>query len=220
MPVSSDAPAMRAALETVVTLFAFAGAWLVRAEFGYSRRLRDLLLLGALLTFGLVHLCWRAVPAALDVHAYGVSMAAGQWGALLVAAMLVAAAFAGPDGMVADRRSPVTWTAAISVLSIVVTGLAALLARVYLTGTISSSHGIGGAAWYPLALVLALGAGCMLIAAGWDSFAVSRASVMASRRCWPAARFCSPRRSCRTYAWESSPSTGFPLRRVSVCWPP
>ncbi|MGH2882521.1 MAG: hypothetical protein ACRDPA_07450, partial [Solirubrobacteraceae bacterium] len=91
---SVTAPTLRAALETMITLFAFAAAWLLRTQFCSSRRLRDLLLLAATLVLGLTNFAVAAVPAALDLG-HGAYFATAQlWSRVSVGAMFAVAAFA------------------------------------------------------------------------------------------------------------------------------
>src|SRR5205814_164231 len=85
LPSASDAPTLRATVETVVTLFAFAAAWVLRAQFVYSGRLGDLLVAGAVLALGLVHLCWYTLPAALHLSLGGLFAGAALWSDVFVA---------------------------------------------------------------------------------------------------------------------------------------
>jgi signal transduction histidine kinase len=164
-PVKVEAAAMRATVETVVTLFALAAAWLVRAQLTQSRRLRDLLLVAALLTCGLVHLCWEAVPAALDLHSPSFFTAAGQIGALLVASVFLAAAWVGSGRVVADASNPLLRPAVIGLCVLGSSGLVALVAAPELGGGLRPAHGIIGAVDHPFATAVAVLAGIMLLAA-------------------------------------------------------
>jgi signal transduction histidine kinase len=100
------APTLRPALETMVTLFSLSAAWLLRAQFVTSRRLRDLMLVCASLALGLMNLCLNALPAALDLHGGAYLAAAGLWGQLFVAAIFAAAAAIPLDKMVARPEHP------------------------------------------------------------------------------------------------------------------
>ena len=103
-PVAYQAPAFRATAETAMTLFALASAWFLRARFRYSRRLDDLLLLGAVLTLALTYLYSCVLPAALDLRSgYGFA-SAGLWGSLFAAAMFAAAAISPADKLLDDNR--------------------------------------------------------------------------------------------------------------------
>jgi signal transduction histidine kinase len=138
-----SAPSLRAALETMMTLFAFAAAWLLRAQFASSRRLRDLLLLDGILALGLLSLGTAAVPAALDLRPAAYFAVAELWGGLFVAALFTAAAFAPADWLVAPRRYPIAITAA-SVLAV---------AGGVLLGVQSSAHDLAGGVGNQRALV-------------------------------------------------------------------
>ena len=93
------APTLRAAVETMLTLFALGAAWLLRAQFMESRSLRDLLLLSASLALGLLTLCVGALPDALDLPSSGYLGAAELWGQLSVAGIFVAAAAVRRDSI-------------------------------------------------------------------------------------------------------------------------
>src|ERR1700729_2737885 len=88
---SVDAPAVRAALEMMMTLFALAGAWLLRTQFAHSRRLRDLLLIGGFLVLGLMNFWTAALPAALNLRTGAYLPAAGFWSELAVGAIFAVA---------------------------------------------------------------------------------------------------------------------------------
>src|SRR6476646_5842413 len=117
-----DAPALRAALEMMMTLFALAAAWLLRVEFASSRRLGDLLLLVAILALGLINLGVAALPAALDLRAGPDLAAAGVCGLLFVAAMFALAAFAPTDWHLTGRR-PVAIGICLSLAGLVTAAL-------------------------------------------------------------------------------------------------
>lgn len=91
------APTLRPALETMLTLFSLSAAWLLRAQFLASRRLRDLLLVCVALALGLTTLCFNALPAALDVRSGAYLGATGLWGQLFVAGIFAAAATVPAD---------------------------------------------------------------------------------------------------------------------------
>lgn len=94
------APTLRPALETMLTLFSLSAAWLLRAQFLASRRLRDLLLVSVALALGLMNLCLNALPAALDVRGGAYLAAADLWGQLFMAAIFAAAAAVPIETMV------------------------------------------------------------------------------------------------------------------------
>jgi signal transduction histidine kinase len=126
-PEAVNAPALRAALEMMMTLFALAAAWLLRAGFTSSRRLRDLQLLSAALVLGLINLGVAALPAAFNLHD-GSSFAIAQvWARVFVAAMFAAAAFMPADCLVARRRHPFAIVAGFSLAGLAVAGLGGLI---------------------------------------------------------------------------------------------
>lgn len=166
-PSVLDAATVRATLETAMMLLALAAAWLLRAKFAQSRRLRDLLLVAALLTLGLVRLCWYLVPAALDLRESSVITAAAQWGELLAGAIFAAAALVSPDHLLAVPRRSVWWAALLSTVLVVLSAVAALAADGLLAGGLRPSYRIGQAAHHPFALMLIFGATGLLAAATW-----------------------------------------------------
>jgi signal transduction histidine kinase len=97
------APTLRPAVETTLALFCLSAAWLLRARFMDSGRLRDLLLVSVTLAFGLMTLSLNALPAALNVGNGRYLAAAGLWGQLVVAAMFAAAAAVPGDRLAAQR---------------------------------------------------------------------------------------------------------------------
>lgn len=122
-----NAPTLRAALEMMMTLFAFAGAWLLRTQFSSSRRLRDLQLLAGTLVLGLTTLAVAALPAAFDLHQGAYFAAAQLSGRVFVGAMFVAAAFMPGDWLVARRRHPLVLVAGLSVAGLLIVGLGGLV---------------------------------------------------------------------------------------------
>jgi signal transduction histidine kinase len=162
-PAVSEAPGLRAAVETVMTLFALAGAWLVRSHFIYTRRLRDLLLFGALLALGLLYLGAYAVPAAVDVRSAEGFAETALWGELLVAALFVAAALEPKGVRFGFTRD---WLAIAIVLSGAAMALSALLALLLGVDLYRPGSGVGGQLRRPLGLVLVLAATGLLVRAG------------------------------------------------------
>jgi len=123
-----DAPTLRAALEMMLTLFALAGAWLLRAQFTSSRRLRDLQLAAAALVLGLINLVIFAVPAALNLRDGAYFGAAQLWGRLFMGGMFAAAAFMPADWLVTRRRHPLGIVTALSAAGLAMAGLGGLTA--------------------------------------------------------------------------------------------
>ncbi len=156
--VSVDAPAVRAALEMTMTLFALAGAWLLRAQFAHSRRLRDLLLLGGFLVLGLMNFWTAALPAALNLRTGAYLPAAGFWSELVVGAVFAAAAFVPSRRQVTGSRHPLAVTTLLVLIALVVAALGALVLGGQGQEATSGATTLAGAFTHPQLLVLALGA--------------------------------------------------------------
>ena len=124
---SVNAPAVRAALEMMMTLFALAGAWLLRAQFAHSRRLRDLLLLGGFLVLGLMNFWTAALPAALNLRTGAFFPAAEFWGELAVGVIFAAAALVHSRRLVTGSRHPLAVTALLGMVTLMAAAVGALL---------------------------------------------------------------------------------------------
>jgi signal transduction histidine kinase len=156
-PVAYHAPAMRAATETVITLCAFTAAWLLRVQFRRSRRVRDLLLMGTVLTVGLLDGISYALPALRELRSGRGFAAAVMIGMVLVAGVLVAAARVPSDLQVGRRRRPELFTLVGAFVAAGVAESGGLLLRDQLS--IAGSHpisGISAASQKPLAVTLVL----------------------------------------------------------------
>ncbi len=156
-PVATDAPALRATAESLITVLAGLGALLLGAQVGHTRRLRDLIMFGALVLFTLVELAGAALPAALQLRSGGEPGAALQFGQLFVAAAIVAAAFTSPNKLVAGYRRPLALVVALGVVAFAVAELGGLFAHHEFV--VSATHprfGIGPALDRPLAFATAL----------------------------------------------------------------
>jgi signal transduction histidine kinase len=156
-------PGVRAALETTISLSAFLSAGLLVAHYGQTRRLPDLLLLGALLSLLAVDFVCRSAPALTG------DMGAEPWGApalvgeLLATMVLVAAALApGKAVRSLDRR-----TLALAVVGLLATGifgdLVADIDGSHRTG--ASAAGLGGAV-HPVGATLSIATAILLMVAG------------------------------------------------------
>jgi signal transduction histidine kinase len=157
------APTARTGLETMMTMFAFAAAWLFRGQFSSSRRLSDLLLFGAALTMGLMALCIGALPAALGLEQSRHFAAAVLWGTLFLGVMFAAAAFARSDHVIVRARYPVSVIAAVSVAGVLAAVLGGLFVNAWLVGGSSqSADGTVEVLGHPLGLALVLSATVLL----------------------------------------------------------
>jgi signal transduction histidine kinase len=148
------APGPRAALETMMTLFALAAAWLLRAQFSFSGRLRDLLLLAAVLVLGLTNFWASALPAALDAGTGTYFSSAELWGQLVVGGILAAAALTPRNRLVVRQARSVAITAGFGFCAASIAGLGGLLtARHGKAATSSLAHAMAR----PLLAVVVLG---------------------------------------------------------------
>ena len=155
---SVNAPAVRAALEMTMTLFALAGAWLLRAQFAHSRRLRDLLLLGGFLVLGLMNFWTAALPAALNLRTGAFFPAAEFWSGLAVGAIFAVAALVPSRRLVTGSRHPLAVTGLLGLLALAAAALGALfLGGQGREATIDATT-FAGALTHPELLVLALAA--------------------------------------------------------------
>jgi len=125
-PVAYSFPTLRATLETVMTLLGLTGAWLVGAQFGHTRRRRELLIFGALLTLALTEFIGNALPAALHLRSGGGFPAALPCGRLLAAAVFALAARTPPDRLIGRGRRPVAIVAALSLVGVAAAELGGL----------------------------------------------------------------------------------------------
>ena len=165
-PAAYKAPGLRAAIETVMTLFALAAAWLLRGQSIRSRRLRDLVLFAAILTLGLMRVWSYALPAGMDMRVSSSFVAAALVGELFVAAIFVTAALASADRLLADARRPLAITAVLSVAAVALAALFGLLLRDELVANPSHpAQGIGVALHQPLAVIVTLAATALFAAA-------------------------------------------------------
>ena len=178
--VSYHAPAVRAALETMMTLFALAAAWLLGAQFTQSRRCRDLLMAIGVGALGLATLGANALPAALELHPRGQFAAAGLWSLLVVGGILATAAFV-PSICVVPKRRVLAVAAGLTVAAVLVTVLASLLLVRQVVGGTSPGLKITMLA-HPLGLFLAVVDSAFLICAaiGFQRTSVASADQIAT----------------------------------------
>jgi len=155
---SLNAPTLRAAIEMMITLFALAGAWLLRTQFASSRRLRDLQLLAGALVLGLTNFAVAALPAAFDLHNGAYFAVAHLWARLFVAATFVTAAFTPADWLVAGRRHPLAIVTGLSLGGLVVAGLGGLVA-----GSQEHAESITLTSKHPVLVVLVVATTALLV---------------------------------------------------------
>ena len=155
---SVQAPGLRAALETMLTLFALAAAWLLRVQFASSRRRSDLLLLAAALVLALTNFCVSALPAALDLGAGMYFPSAELWGQLAVGGILAAAALTPSDRLVVRSAHPLGIIALLGLAALAVAGLGGLVSEIPAQpATGGSPSYLADALARPLLVILVLG---------------------------------------------------------------
>ena len=162
---SFRAPTLRAIIETGITLCAVAAAGLFAHGFGHRRRLRDLLLAGALVAFAAIDLISYVLPVAINLHSPGLVTAGPSLGTLLVGSAVLTAATAG-DRPVAGGNKPLAIAAAAGILGATVAELGGLALRggLALQGS-SGGHAVAGVLGHPFGAVVAITSAAMLAAA-------------------------------------------------------
>ena len=143
-PVAHAAPTLRATVETVITLCALTGGWLLHAQFRRTRKLRDLILMGTFLSLALLDLSSYALPASLGLHAGRNFAAAVIFGSLFVAGMFVAAARTPPESQLRSQGRPEATVVALSVGAIALAQLGGLLMQTQLA--VARNHPLVGTA--------------------------------------------------------------------------
>jgi signal transduction histidine kinase len=152
-----SAPAVRAALEMTMTLFALAGVWLLRAQFAHSRRLRDLLLLGGFLVLGLMNFWTAALPAALNLRTAAYFTAAEFWSELVAGVIFGVSAFLSSRRLVMGSRHPLAVTGVLGLVALAVAAVGGLLMGGQGHEATTEATTVGGALTQPQMLILALG---------------------------------------------------------------
>ena len=155
-PTDYGAPTLRAALDSAISVCVFASTWLLRARFVYSRRLRDIVLLGTLLLLGAISLLVGAIPAALNHGVGGEVPVVALWGELFVAAGFVAAASAPGDRLLVGGR-PVVIVATVSVIALLASQVGGmLLGSHFAAARPHTASGSSGAGQHPVELMIGL----------------------------------------------------------------
>jgi len=219
-PVAYQAPTLRATCETIMTLFAFATAWVLRMRFRRTWRLRDLVLFAAVLMLALVELATYAAPAMVDNGADGQAGAAAQWGGAFVAAMLVAAAVCTKERLATPRRTPILRATMASLIMLLGVELEAVLSYDHLVASRPRGAPAILETGFPLAWTLAIATTALLsyaalcvgrqahrsrdavlamFAAGLILLAASRPYSLALG--WSSPRWISPREGLRLLAF-------------------
>jgi signal transduction histidine kinase len=155
-------PAARAATETAIALSALVTAVLLGAQFKNSRRLRDLLLLGALTTLAVTDLCFSVVAGLISANTIAAGTGPRLATGVVVALAFAAAALAPRRTVAANRQHPI----AIAVVAATGTALAAELIDVIVGAGAVSQPGVSAAARHPVSLAVALVSTVLLLLAG------------------------------------------------------
>jgi signal transduction histidine kinase len=163
-PVAYHLPALRASAEGAITLLSISATLLFWGQFASTRRMRDLALFSALLTFSLLELSCNALPAALNVRSGSQFAAALQLGELLVAGMLTAAASIPSSKLVLGGRRPLLAAATLAGLALAVAELGGvILGGALITPAQRPVHGIGHALGHVLTAVVVIGTAALLL---------------------------------------------------------
>ncbi len=168
-PVAYYLPTLRATAESVMMLLVLTAAWLARGYFVHSRRLRDLLLMSAIVTLALVELVSNTLPTALNMHVVSSFAAVGEFGQLVVAALFTAVALTPSSILIGGGRRPVAISVTCSVACVGLVEIAGLLLSAHLL--IASNHpatGLGSALHDPLNFTLLLSAAGLFAYAGTE----------------------------------------------------
>jgi signal transduction histidine kinase len=162
-PVAYHLPALRASTEGASTILAVIGALLFRAQFASTRRLRDLVLLAAMVAFALLEFSSNALPAALDVHSGSQFAASLQLGQLFVALGVAVAASIPSSRLVVGDRRPVFNAVVLGGLAFLAAELGgAILGKALIAAAPHPVPGIGHALGQPLAAFVVIGAAALL----------------------------------------------------------
>lgn len=165
-PLAFHAPTLRAVIETEISLCALAAACLFGLSFGRRRRLRDLLLVAALLQLATIDLASYVLPAAVSLRSPGLLTTAPMLGKVFTAAVLGVAAWAGPDRLLRPGRRPVVLAIGGSLIAAAIAeaGGWALRGHFAVTHDMSDS-GVAAALHHPLGVLLSIAAAALMVAA-------------------------------------------------------
>ena len=158
-PVAAFAPTLRSAAETVVVACAVTGSLTLHWRFARTHLLRDLLLMAAFLSAGLLDVTAYALAARLNLQSIGDGAGAIAFGMPLVALVFVAAARTTSDRFVARARRAEVLAISLSALGVLVAVVVGLLWHSTLSPTSAAPvYGLGAALTHPLPLVFVLAA--------------------------------------------------------------
>ena len=154
-PVHVFSPKLRAGIETAIALAALRGAYLMLIAFHRRRRLRDMLLLSALVALSVMELVFGALPALSTIQTAAPGASARLACEMLVAIAFAAAAFAPDRSVVGLGRRTVAQGLAAAIGSFALT---------WLLGWTGGWHLATGEV--PVALSIHVMASCVLVISG------------------------------------------------------
>jgi signal transduction histidine kinase len=163
-PLAFRAPTLRAIIETATMLSALAAACLFALSFGHRHRLRDLLLVVALVEAAAIDLVSYVIPAAIGIHSPSLLMSAPILGKLVMAATFAAAGVVPSAVGLPRARNPLPLALGAGLLVVALAELAGLLLLRGVLPMVGSSapHGLAAAVGHPLATSAALAAAALL----------------------------------------------------------
>lgn len=154
---SVRAPGSRAALETMMAMFAFAAACLLWAQFSSSRCLADMLLVAAALLLAMTSLVVSVLPATLDMGGARYFSSAELWGQLAVGGLLAAAALTPRDRVIVRSDHAAAITGALCLCGLAITGMGGLLSGWQAArGTSNLAHALPHSLLFVVVLGIAL----------------------------------------------------------------
>lgn len=166
-PLDFRASTLRAIIETAITFCALTAACLFALSFAHRRRLRDLLLVAALVEVAAIDLVSYVIPAAMSVRSLGHLGAGPLLGELVMSATFVAAAIVPSAVQLPHPRKSLALALAGGVFGAAVSELGGLLLPmgVLPTGGSVALHGIAARMAHPFGLLaLLLGTGLLSLA--------------------------------------------------------
>jgi signal transduction histidine kinase len=165
-PLAFRAAALRTMIDTEITLCALAAACVFALSFGQRRRLRDLLLVGALVEVVVIGLVSSGIPAAMSIRSPGFPAAATMLGGLLISATFAAAAYVPSEVQLPHPRRALGLTVAAGILGGALTALVGLLLLTGGTAGSAAPHGAAVASSHPFGFSCALATAGLLTLAG------------------------------------------------------
>jgi signal transduction histidine kinase len=158
-PVHLNAPGARASIETAITLSALLSAALLLGHFDHSRRLRDLVLLGALVTVSITDFAFSAVPALTGVETVAFGTGA-RLGCMVLVSIAFGSAALAPGGKLVGGGHRLVAMAALAGL-----GIAGLGESLALIAGAGSSAALARS-YVPISIAVGVASSGLLLLAG------------------------------------------------------